>query len=117
MNSVVDIIEAHGYDSAQDMEMGDHIKVEVDGFEDLSIEKILENKLSVMQTYTQRGDLMRDPEIVFDVSGDEWVAIELRMDPHTHMIDDNGVDEDGFTELWNKNLRDQGFVDAARDGS
>ena len=37
-------------------------------YEPLSVEKIGNNLISIMQTYVQNGDLMRDPDIVLDIS-------------------------------------------------
>ena len=95
---------------AADLDLGDAVRVERDGFEDLSIERIRENKVSVMHTYKQRGDLMRDPEIVFDTGGDEWIPVEFRQDPMHHEHNQNGVDCGEFLQTWARNLDNQGFT-------
>jgi hypothetical protein len=39
----------------------------------LVIEKIAPGRISVAHYYTQMGDLMADPDIVFKVENSEWV--------------------------------------------
>ena len=77
-----------------------------DHIEDLSIERH-DEELIVCQYYTQRGDLMRDPQVRFDISGDGRTAIEYRDDPHTHKIDNSGLSIDDFLARWSTNLQDQ----------
>jgi hypothetical protein len=115
MNVIKEILQALGVESASEMDIGESYTVERDEFMDLTIEKIYEDKLSVAHYYTQRGDLMRDPEIVFDVSGDGWFPIEYRQDPGQFQRDKTGLDLHGFVDTWNKNLRNQGFVEMAKN--
>ena len=98
------------YDDATDLDLGDAVHVERDGYEDLGIERIRENKISVMHTYKQRGDLMRNPEIVFNTSDDEWLPVEFRQDPIHHQHNDDGVDCGDFIRTWARNLDNQGFT-------
>jgi len=62
------------------------IKLEVQGFMPLSIEFIGAGPrnlplVSVMHFYTQHGDLMRDPDMEFEVDGQgEWHPISYRQD-------------------------------------
>ena len=93
-----------------DLELGDSVRVERDGFEDLSIERIRENKVSVMHTYKQRLDLMRDPQIVFDTSNNEWLPVEFRQDPRHHQHDPDGINCGDLLRSWARNLDNQGFT-------
>lgn len=78
MNTIKEILSIHGFDSMEDMPLSYSIKLQVDGFDDLVIEKIDEHRLSVAHYYEQHGDLMRVPEIVFDTQ--TWVAVEYQQD-------------------------------------
>src|SRR5215471_2664477 len=94
--------------------------------------------VSVAHYGEQNGDLMRDPEIVFEI-GDEafgddaWGPISFRND-YMGIVQEGELgavfqDEDGrvlirpklvrelksFARLWNRNIGEQGFVDAARE--
>lgn len=117
MDVIREILDAIGFDSVDEMDVNESYTIEVEAFQDLVVEKIAEDYLSVMQYYTQRGDMMRDPEAVFDVSGEEWTVVEFRQDPTVHRRDEDGLPEaQSFVEgLWSDNLRKQGFVDAAED--
>lgn len=108
MRSIREILDAEGT-SVEDMDVGESYSYDGgDAINDLAIEKIAEDRLSVAQYYTQRGDLMRDPEVVFDVSDpDSWTPVEYRQDgfPNVHQRDEAGVDiNDEFLETWDDNL-------------
>lgn len=115
MDTIKKILEILDYESADELELGSHISLERGGVMDLTIEKVMDDRLSVAHYYTQRGDMMRDPEIVFDTSGDEWVPIEYRQDPMMHQHDKAGVDLGGFDKQWSENLKNQGFIEAAKE--
>ena len=117
MNTITDIVQAHGYQSVHDMDIGDHIKVEQDHQMPLTIEKIGDNRLSVAHYYTQRGDLMSDPEIVFRLDGDEWIPVRYTQHPHIHQHDEDGLTSiSTFITTWDRNLRQQGYLNAATAG-
>lgn len=118
MQAVKDILQAHGYESAADMDVGESVKVELDSeaMMPLVVEKVADNRVSVAHYYEQRGDLMRDPEIVFRVEANgEWTAVQYRQDPYIHRKARTGlVDAQSFAEKqWSKNLQEQGYVEAA----
>jgi|GEM_PF-5240252 len=115
MKTVADIIRANGFESVDDMEVGDHISVDVPGLMELVIEKVLDDTISVAHYWEQNRDLMRDPEIVFQVENGEWTPIEYIQDPRVHRHDPDGLDLGIFPDEWDKTLRDQGFVDAAQE--
>jgi len=104
----------------KEMELGERYEIPSDQTSadmDLTIEKIRDNEISVAHYYQQRGDLMRDPEIVYriDDSG-EWTAIEYRQDPGIYQRDQTGLpDVEDFAETWSENLQRQGFLQAAQE--
>jgi hypothetical protein len=114
MDAINQIIDSYGYESAEAMDLGDSIEVDVDGFMELVIEKCGEKHLSVAHYYEQRGDLMRDPEVVFSLGDGEWTPFEFRQDPMFHQHDEDGLDIEEFLTQWNSNIQNQGFVDAAQ---
>lgn len=95
--------------------MHESYAIEVEGNEDLTIEKIGSDRLSVAHHYIQRGDLMCDPEIVFRVEEGEWIPIRYTQHPRVHQYDPEGIRIEGFVVQWSANLREQGFVDAAKE--
>lgn len=119
MNTIQEILRHYGYDAVSDVPVGEHIKLEIDGFEDLVIEKTGHMTISVAQYYEQRGDLMADPDIVFRVIGDDWIPIEYT----NHGLSQYRYSESGLPHLaglvktWDKNLKAQGFVEAARQAA
>lgn len=117
IDTIKEIINLHGYDSVSDIPVGEHIKLHVTGYEDLAIEKLTEDTVSVAQYYEQRGDLMADPDIVFRVNGDDWIPIE-----YTHhglgrySYNESGLPQlDGFIKTWDRALKRQGFIKAAKE--
>ena len=117
METVTAIVQAHGYDSVHDMAVGDHIKVEHDHQMPLAIEKIGDDRLSVAHYYTQRGDLMSDPEVVFRLTGDTWTPVRYTQHPHIHQHDETGLTGvNAFVTTWDRNLRNQGYITAATNG-
>ena len=86
--------------------------------------------LSVAHYGEQNGDLMRDPEMCFEVSGrwgnsvslspyyyrNDYMGVEQwsRSNDGTHYIFDPDLyaKHQSFATVWDKNLRDQGFVEA-----
>jgi hypothetical protein len=73
------------------------------------------------------GDLMRDPEIVFEVVAGGWHPVSIQMDytgsyrEAVFVGDDGRVyvrpalvrDVQAFARVWDRSLKHQGFVDAA----
>lgn len=123
MDSVRRILEAQGYKDVQELEVNETIKIDPgpDAVMPLTIEKLWEyedrDRISVAHYYTQRGDLMSDPEIVFDVphGGGDWVPVRYTHHPYTEQYDSHGLGRDvqRFVELWDENLRSMGYVQAA----
>lgn len=109
------------------------IQVESEGYMPLSIEMIGPGprglpSLSVCHYGEQNGDLMRDPEVCFEIQGDgQWmpysfrndyagvnVAVIFRDDEDLVMVAPKAfVDLRGFVRMWDANLAAQGFTLAA----
>ena len=110
------------------------VRIHSDGFMPLVIEDIsfspAHRKIAISHTTTQNGDLMRDPEIVFDLVevGDTRLAepVSFRDDFSGLRQEVYDYDETGrrtrirphlktelrcFARTWFRNLRDQGFFD------
>lgn len=81
----------------------------------LTIEVTGEGYVSVAHYFTQNGDAMRDPEIVFNPKN--WYGVEITQDPvgMYQRVRPNcyskGIEE--LARVWAKNLREQGFIEAA----
>jgi len=116
METIKEILEILGYSEITDLGINDSVTINAEGVEELTIERVGDTKISVAHYYTQNGDLMRDPEIVFDVDANRgWMAVEYTHDPFTYDSNENGLPEaQRFSIQWNKNLRKQGFVGEAR---
>lgn len=118
MDAVKEILRLHGYSSAEEMESGTSITVEVSGFMDLDIEKIGSNRVSVAHYYKQMGDLMSDPEIVFKITGyGEWQPVRYTQHPFREEHNENGLTRvEKSVRQWSRNLETQGYVKAAQRG-
>ena len=102
------------------------------GFMPLSLEWIDTDKLSVMHTYTQNGDLMYDPMIVYEIDQEAKTATAIEFqqslpplyqrvdeDGIGHSIDGNGNERtinslqgqiNDFTSQWFENIGNQNFM-------
>lgn len=116
MESIKQILNHFNFDSPNELPEDDYIEIELEHYDPLIIEKVAENRISVSHTYTQNMDIMRNPEIVFDISGDDWVAVMHQDDPTNKYEDDESGLKAATTfahNTWDDNLKDQGFVKAA----
>lgn len=111
MDAIKQILAVHDT-TAEDMELGQTIEVSGEAATmDLTIEKVGDNRLSVAHYHEQRGDLMRDPEIVFEINGSVWLPIEYRQDPGLYQRNPAGLpDVADFAHDWSQNLKKQGFT-------
>ena len=114
-----------------------HEKAERSGFMPLSIKFLYETtwgagkigkKFSMMHWYTQNGDLMRDPEMCFEFGlgggahlnpfywRNDYAGIEqwsrFIQDCHYAFHTELYKQHEQFAKQWDKNLRDQGFIEA-----
>jgi hypothetical protein len=112
-----------------------HCRIESQGFMPLSIERIGRGPndlpaVSVCHYGEQNGDLMRDPEVCFEVAADgRWHPYYYRNDyagyeQEVYFTSEGGQqmirlhvkrDLQSFARLWNRNIREQGFVEAAKE--
>lgn len=116
------------------------ISLHVEGFMPLSIERIGVGPrggtlLSIMHWFEQNGDLMRDPDVVVEVFPDtpKWLPLSYRQDSvglqqEVAMGSDLtekqkragerlARDIQRFLDLWDRNIDEQGFVEAAQKQS
>ena len=117
IDTVKQILKNKGIDDPEDMKINENYTMESDGYEDLTIEKVSGNRISVAQTYTQRMDLMRDPEIVYEIEENgDWKPVEYQQDSGIPLYhhDEDGIDIDDFVNEWDENLKKQGFVEASQ---
>ena len=81
-------------------------------YEPLSVERISGNLISVMQTYVQNGDLLRDPDIVFDISRNRASSYSFEnsgLGMYEEYTEPN-YDCDSFAADWFKTIENGGFV-------
>ncbi|MDY3555977.1 hypothetical protein R5W24_005124 [Gemmata sp. JC717] len=110
------------------------ISLTVPGYMPLSVEFVGAGPrggmlISIMHTFEQNGDLMRDPDVVVELIPpvDWWLPISYRQDglglfqeavardgdrliTHSRLVD--SIKQ--FLGQWDRNLGEQGFVEAAR---
>jgi hypothetical protein len=130
MKSIEEIVQITG---RWDRLRSHPLRIEVEGFMPLCIEIIGRGPrggmlLSLMHVYEQNGDLMRDPDVEVEVipGTDDWLPVSYRQDNlgifRQAVSTEGGVvlfhhglvaDIKRFLEVWDRNLREQGFVDAA----
>jgi hypothetical protein len=111
-----------------------HVRLEAEGFMPLGIEAIGPGPrgltaVSIAHYYMQQGDAMRNPEMVFEVgAGGEFLPVSFQQDNLGAYQEAVFQDEAGkvlvrprlarelasFALVWDRNLKDQGFVEAAR---
>lgn len=128
MNTVQLLIEKH---LAGSLQTDGFIKIENHPYLPLTIEMIGEGpneleQIAVSHHFIQNGDLMRDPEIVFEIDQSEKVwgfhPVEVTMDPvgrraRATWIENGKVlrnmqefrDLKSFARTWDKNIKEQGF--------
>jgi hypothetical protein len=109
------------------------IRLRVPGFMRLLIEPVSTGTrggelVSVAHYGEQMGDLMRDPEIVFEVAEGRWHPISIQQDYVGSYREAVFIGEDGkvfvrpaevrdiasFARMWDHNIKHQGFVDEAK---
>ena len=109
------------------------VRLTVDGYMPLSVEAIGQSAegnrlIAISHTGEQNGDLMRDPEMVFEIHAHGMAEpLSFRNDymgtmQEVYRYDDSGKkthvnaslkqDLRAFARTWFKNLKDQGFLSA-----
>ncbi|GHV11318.1 hypothetical protein FACS1894219_02270 [Clostridia bacterium] len=107
-----------------------YMKLESPGFEPLSLEWIFGDRISVMQTYVQEGDLMYDPMIEFEVNDtaktlnavvyqnsgmglyqyhdEDGIGRSVDGNGNSHEVHDLSGKLNDFSKRWFNNLGEQG---------
>jgi hypothetical protein len=128
VESVKEILEREGVHGSEDLDIHDSFHYDGgDAYDDLAIEKVYEDTLSVEQYFTQRMDRMSAPEVRFDISDyDDWEIVEYtdhsswemteygRMQIH-RTKDEIGEAEREFVERWDEALKRQFPADEVVD--
>jgi len=130
MKTVAQILEL-----AAPLQAGFHIRIENEPWMTLVIEDTQERgpnglpAISVAHYGEQNGDLMRDPEMIFeaDESGDEmnlipfyWRNDYVGIEQYSAFTENGGTvlnsrlkrEHSAFAGTWDRNLRAQGFLEA-----
>ncbi|MCL2816632.1 MAG: N-6 DNA methylase, partial [Oscillospiraceae bacterium] len=98
-----------------------YLRLESDGFEPLSVQRLSGSQYSIMHTYIQNGDTMRDPDMVVEIDHDEKTIKALSYQlSSTGVYQDvyaNGIlnrklqrDLNSFLSDWLRNIGEQGFM-------
>lgn len=129
MNAVQEMIEKNG---GLEGLKAQYLKIRIgDSFMPLVIELVTENGprgypvISVAHYYQQNGDMMRDPEIEFEILQEGYSPISYLQDPYRAdqivWKNEEGkvlvnvrkmVEVTSFARIWNRNLIEQGFLKA-----
>lgn len=75
---IIAIAERHAFDLNSPES---YLRLEQPSLMPLVIEKIGEHLISVAHYYTQNGDMMADPDIVFFTGYHEWMPIQITQTP------------------------------------
>lgn len=97
-----------------------YLRLESQGFEPLSVEWVGEDQVSVMHTFTQNGDLMRDPEMVLALDSEKGTAQAISYELSSLGIYQEVSTEKGgnaklqkdlnsFLSDWLRNIEHQGY--------
>ena len=82
--------------------------------------------ISVAHYYSQNGDSMRDPEMVFEVLNRKWYPISFQQDGGVGFFQEAVYETDkkicirppivkeltAFSRVWDRNIKEQGFIEA-----
>jgi len=131
--NIVAILEANGISlAALNADSEINIKVENGVFMPLTIESIGSGPggnlaISVCHYFEQNGDLMQDPEVMFEYASGEFMPYAIQQAPvgrYAEVFSGSGttlkanarlaVELVEFATMWDKNLGDAGYVKAAK---
>lgn len=98
-----------------------YLHLESSGFEPLSVERLGANRVSIMHTFTQNGDLMYDPDIVIELDSNEETVQAVSyeqsdMGLYQEVYAGNRIntklqkDINSFLSDWLNNIVQQGFL-------
>ena len=138
--SIETILQAHGklgdFSAAFILDRDFHLKLKMDNYMPLVIEKVGPDRISICHYFVVNGDVMYDPEIVFsyrpDIPDCDWVPLEITQ-PTAYifgrvcggyrakfftrdgreMVDTSFAhDIAELVQVWARNLRHQGWDEA-----
>jgi len=100
-----------------------YLHLESEGYMPLSVERLGGNQYSIMHTYTQNGDMMRDPDMVIEIDPAEKTIQSISfensgMGVYQDVYANNFLNErlqrdlNNFFSTWLKNIGEQGFAPA-----
>ena len=115
-------------------ELGAHFRIENEPYMRLSVENIGNNQIAVGHSYVHpSGDLVYDPEIVYQVVENIWFPVQTTMYPFWHRYNclffemkdgeytrayrwNKHMQQDAarFSDTWATNLVEQGFLKAGK---
>lgn len=118
------LCEKHGIDLTKERA---NIRLDMEGFDRLCIERIASNAVSVAHYFEMNGDLVAEPDIVFFIDEwGEWIPIEITQsmtgwervaefsedgDKILRYQKDRQGDIASFAEDWAQNIVDQGWLE------
>ena len=122
---IMRLARQHGVDLSK---VGAHFRLEMLGYDPLSVENVGCNMISVAHFFLQNGDVMYDPEMVFLLYNGGWVPYSITQAPmggyrEVIVLDDAGnpsrYSQRGMNELWRfagmwaRNIAEQGWLTGA----
>ena len=110
------ILDSSEFGPVDAMAPNERFTVAVEGRDELVFEKVGPSRLSVGHRADRAGE-RREPEVVFRIEGGAWIPIEYTRRSAVHRHDATGLDVGSFLARWSRQLRRQGFVEAAKTGS
>jgi hypothetical protein len=123
--AIESLLNAHGLLEAFRQDDEFHVRFEMPNYMPLVIERIGGYRVSVAHYYTQNGDAIADPDVVYDVR--TWIPQEITQPQmmfggrviggHQPIFLENGryypqrlKDVESFSQMWAGNIRDQGWA-------
>lgn len=95
-----------------------YFEVKREGYMPLHVERLPGNKLALSYVFTQNGDLMRDPEVVFLITEQGQLVAQTIEHPPMHLMGRDLIGplpikpSDPFLKMWADNLKAHGFLTA-----
>jgi hypothetical protein len=119
---ITEIAAKHGLNLAAS---STHLRLEMEGYQPLVIEKIGRHLVSVAHYAYENGDAMSDPDVVFFTGRGDWIATEISQIlgyRRAVVLTDDMTEIDGvnpakqadiaeFAEMWAENIRSQGWLE------
>lgn len=118
------LCEQHGIDLNQ---VRATIRLDMEGFDRLCIERVASNAVSVAHYFEMHGDLVAEPRIIFFIDEwGEWIPVEITQSmtgwERVAEFSDDGdkilryqkerqADIGSFAEVWAQNIVDQGWFE------